>query len=279
MTPQTAQAASDATRAAAARKAPGKPAEPPETNAVPESFLPTEKSSAKIGLGSLKMLLFGPPKVGKSTFASELANEHTLFLDTEGGLQAIDAFKLRIADWPTFIHAIEELRKSDKFRLIVVDTVDTLARVCADHVLQGLSGGVRNTFVHASDFDYGKGWDAIAEEFRVRIGQLAGLDRGVILISHTKESMVTLPNGLQQLKLAPDVGQRGMRKWLLGFVDLIGYAHIRHTESGEQRVLQLQPSETIEAGGRTPRDHALPEAIPLEGKQFNAVLKAASGGA
>lgn len=266
------------TSAAAVR---GKPAEPAEPNAVPESVLPTQKTTAKIGLSSLKMLLYGPVKVGKSTFASELANEHTLFLDTEGGLQAIDAFKLKITDWPMFIHAIEELRKSDRFKVIVVDTVDTLARMCADHVLTGLSGvpsHLRKTFVHPSDYEWGKGWDAIAEEFRVRIAQLAGLGRGVIFISHSKEANVTLPNGLQQLKLAPDVGQKGMRKFLLGFVDLIGYAHIRHTDEGEQRVLQLQPSETIEAGGRTPRGHALPEAIPLEGKQFNAVLRAVSGG-
>ena len=232
--------------------------------------LPTEKAIAKMGLASLKMMLYGPPKVGKSTFASELANDETLFLDTEGGLQAIDAFKLRVSDWPQFVHAIEELRKSERFKIIVVDTVDTLARMCTDHVLTGLSGGARGAvYVHASDFEYGKGWDAIAEEFRVRIGQLAGLGRGVIFISHTKEAKVTLPNGLEVDKLAPDVGQKGMRKFLLGFVDLIGYAHIRD----DKRVLQLQPSVTVDAGGRTKRDKALPETIPLEGKAFNAMLK------
>lgn len=237
--------------------------------------LPTAKIG---GLGptihNSKLLIYGPPKVGKTTLAAQLDPDHTLFLATEPGQDALEVYRQPIRSWEEFLTTGRELMKGEHdFKLLVVDTVDELARLCAEHVVTGLAGD-RKGFTHASDFEYGKAWDAISQEFRLRVAKLCNLGLGVMFISHVKEAMVKTRTGAEISKLAPDVGQKGMRKWLLGFVDLVAYAHVIQTSDGEQRVLQLQPTENVEAGGRFPQGApTMPALIPLDADDLKGALE------
>lgn len=243
------------------------------------TLLPTEKTESNgLSLLTAKTLLYGYPKVGKTTLAAEIDPDHTLFLATEPGQDAISVFRAPIRSWDEFLRAAAEIAKGDHpFKLIVIDTVDELARLCTEHVIGGMaetSGLVG--FVHPSDLGYGKGYEAVAQEFRVKIAKLCNLGLGVMFISHVKEAEVKKPNGAEITKLGPDVGMKGMRKWLLGFVDLIAYGHILETTEGEQRVLRLTPTETVEAGGRVARDApALPDLVPLTAEDFEKALESA----
>ena len=62
-------------------------------------MLPTKKREQVIGLDGLIVYLYGPPKVGKTTFAANLEtkNGKVLFLDCEGGTLRIepDCFAVR----------------------------------------------------------------------------------------------------------------------------------------------------------------------------------------
>jgi hypothetical protein len=248
---------------------------PPQT-----SPLPTTKTPPRKGMDGKTLLLFGPYKVGKSTLAAHLS-ESPLFLATEPGQDALDIYRQPINSWQDFLDVGKALvNGGDKwpFDRLVVDTVDELARLCAEHVLAGMAkseGFAKDAFVHASDFEYGKGWDAVAQEFRLRVAKLCNLGLGVVFISHEKESTVKTRTGLEITKLAPDVGSKGMRKWLLGFVDFIVHAEMLQTTEGEQRVLRLKPSEQVEAGGRVPEGRDVPDLIPLSAKDLKATLEKA----
>ena len=226
-----------------------------------EPLLPRERQEAKPGLLFRKILLYGDPKVGKSTTAAELGEE-TLILDTEGGASQLDAYVAPVHSWEQFRKAGSELvdwLKDEKnpapFDLIVVDTIDVLADYCNDYVLKGL-GGDRKGFLHASDFEYGKGWAAVAKEFQLRIAALCSLGLPVLLVSHAKDSQVKTRTGEITVK-RPDIDPKGARKWLDGFVDLILYAEIHETPDGQVRQLRTAPSENYQAGGRVPRGMTL----------------------
>jgi hypothetical protein len=239
--------------------------------------LPTERSTPKAGLLDKKTLLYGRPKVGKSTIANELSSK-PLFIATEPGLSAISAYEAPVRTWTDFLHVAGQLAKGEHdYDLLIIDTVDELARLCAEHVVAGLAASDNlNTerFIHASDFDYGRGWDAIATEFRTKVAKFCNLGVGVVFISHAKEGKVKSRTGLEIDTFAPDVGQKGMRKWLLGFVDYIFFATIvTDGEGAEHRVLQCQPSAGIEAGARMPQNGPeLPQYVPLSAEHLRDVL-------
>lgn len=220
--------------------------------------LPTEKSKPGLRLSTAKALLYGPPKIGKSTFVAELAADHTLFLPCEPGLGALEVYAEDVRDWATFRRVVDDLASDPgRFRIVAVDTVDELYRMCTDHVCQKL--GIE----HPADAEYGKGWAAVADEFRLRVGKLANLGLGVWFISHAKDVEVKKKVGTKTVTTSTLAGQG--RQFITGFVDLIFLATWEGDEESSRRILRTQGGEEHEAGGRLPKGVLpLTDPLPLE---------------
>lgn len=219
--------------------------------------LPTEKSPRTLSPDRVKALLYGPPKIGKSTFVSHINPDHTLFISTEPGLGSLEVFESPVTNWTEFREVGAELAKNRKqFEVVVIDTVDELYRMCADYVCAQL--GVK----HPSDAEYGKGWAAVADEFRLRVGKIAGLGLGVWFISHAVDREVNARVGKKTVTQSTLSGQG--RQFLIGFVDFIFLA-TWEGEEGETRILRTQGSAHHEAGGRTPEGaKPLPDPLPFD---------------
>ena len=244
--------------------------------------LPTEKNTPGQNPLRKKILVYGEPKVGKSTMASKLFPE-AIFLATDPtGLEELPVFKVDVRDWTTFRKVGQEIAQGNHpFEAIVIDTVDELSRFCAEEVLSKLPGArPGGGYRHASDWDYGKGWNAISEEFRLRVAKISALGLPVVFISHAKSRTDKDRAGQEVTRYSPDIGSGGLRDWLLKFVDSIFYAEVRPTDDGEVRLLRTMPSETYLAGARQPEGRpALPDPLPLDGRRLRAALEAtASGG-
>lgn len=221
--------------------------------------LPTEKSVPTLSNpDKLKALLYGPPKVGKSTFASQINRDHTLFIATEPGLGALEVFQVPVTNWKEFREVGADLAKDPKhYEVVVVDTVDELYRMCSDHVCEEL--GIK----HPADADYGKGWAAVRDEFALRVGKLTSLGFGVWFISHAEDREVKKKVGSKTVTQPSLTGQG--RKYLTGFVDFIFLATWEGDEEGEKRVLRTQGAEHHEAGGRLLEGASpLPDPLPLD---------------
>src|SRR5688572_1396911 len=96
-------------------------------------MLPTEKRQPKQRLEEYTMLLYGHPKIGKSTFCSQM--DMPLFLATEPGLEAMSVYEIKVPDWVTFLEACGEIsRGNHDFRTIVIDTVDNLWKSCSEYI-------------------------------------------------------------------------------------------------------------------------------------------------
>ncbi len=95
--------------------------------------LPTAKTPPKRSLSNVSILLYGPSKIGKSSFASQAPD--AIFLATEPGLNALEVYQQPIGSWPDFLDACAELAKGKHpFKTVVIDTIDILYRLCADHI-------------------------------------------------------------------------------------------------------------------------------------------------
>lgn len=230
---------------------------PAAVEAPARTMLPTEKTPQKNDLRDLTLLIYGSPKIGKSTWCSK--SDGAIFLATEPGLNHLDVYQVTINSWVDLRAAAAELAAGKHaFRTVVIDTVDEAYHMCLDDVCR------RHKMAHPADEEYGKGFALVNNEFARVIGGLARLPYGLFLTSHVKGIDVKTKTD-KYTKMVPEL-PTGARKIVLGLCDVILYAE---SEGFDTRVVRTKPTTLYEAGDRT---GLLPEALPLDYAAFVAAF-------
>lgn len=222
------------------------------------SLIPKEATKPKEALEDHTIFLHGPPKIGKSTFAAQF--NKPLFLATEAGLNSLTTYQIPIRDetsngkklmaWQKYIQVLTELAISKHdFRTIIVDTVDNLAEYCVEYVY------AINRITHASDLDWGKGWQLLKGEAQHGISLLMSLGLGVVFVSHSEEKEIRRKGGDSYTKIQ-DTCPRNFKHMVHALSDMILYATM---ENGKP-VLKTRESDEYLAGNRV----GLPETLPFE---------------
>lgn len=228
-------------------------------------MLPTQKTPPKPNLNDLTVLVYGPSKIGKSTWCSQ--SEGALFLATEAGLNNLDVFQVPIGTWDELLAACKEIAEGKhSFKTVIIDTVDNAYRMCAEHVCQKFK------IEHESDLGYGKGYALINNEFYRVLNKLALLPYGLFLISHSQERELETRTG-KITRVVPTLPEKA-RKIVIGMVDIILFCDLELTAGADgkpvqKRVLRTKPNVNYEAGDRTGR---LPEVIDLDFAKFVAAF-------
>jgi hypothetical protein len=226
--------------------------------------LPAEKSKPKDRIEDYTGFIYGPPKIGKSTFCSKMDNP--LFLATEAGLNALEVYQISIATWPDFLEACKLIAEGKHtFKTIVIDTVDNLYKFCQEYICK------KHGIAHESDLEWGKGYALVNDEFLRALTKLSLLPYGLWMTSHSQDKEIKSRTAPAITKTLPTLANNA-RKIVLGMADFILLAESIQTKDGEVRALRTKPTENYEAGDRTGR---LPAALPFE---FSAFLKAFEGG-
>lgn len=106
----------------------------------------------------LKVVVYGPEGIGKSTFASMFPDP--LFIDTEGSTARMDVAR---TETPTslamLMQILTEVRDNPPgCKTLVIDTIDWAERLCTQAVC------AKNGKTGIEDFGYGKGYSYIYEE-------------------------------------------------------------------------------------------------------------------
>ena len=199
--------------------------------------------------------------VHNSTWASHAPD--AVFLATEPGLNALEVYQVPITSWPEFLEACAELAKGEHpFKTVVIDTLDVLYRLCADHICQ------KRGIEHESDGSHGKVYGLIKGELYRVITKLAHLPYGLILISHSQDRDLETRTGTVT-RTVPTLTE-SFRQVIIGMVDLILYCDVEMVQDDDgrkvcRRVIRTKPSPNYDAGDRFGR---LPDVMPLNFPAF-----------
>jgi hypothetical protein len=169
-------------------------------------------------------LLYGPPKCGKSTFASMMKDEHgriPLFVATEEGHSSLQVSRVRITTgWEGFIKSIGFL-EANKERLvnehscIVLDLASDLDAWASSHIAN------LKKVEYVGDLEMGKGWKILGDHIRDAFSRIMALSP-TVLITHMGEKEIKDSTGDKYKQQVPDLS-KGANKFLNGKVDTIMY--------------------------------------------------------
>lgn len=192
--------------------------------------LPTEKSEPCTNLEDFVILLYGREKIGKTTMLSHF--DRALFLMFEPGGKALSIFKREVLTWVDFKAYIKLLHGPDgeRFRTIVIDTVDLCYRLCLEYVIKFKLAGQ-----HPGEEKYGKGWDALRDEFSKTMAEICKLGKGVVFVSHDKERTIKKMGGGEYDIIGPTL-QDAARSTIEPMADIFAYYYY---DSENRRKLKL----------------------------------------
>lgn len=243
-----------------------KAAKDPTSEPTPDTDdfkIPGAIRKPKRGLDRTCILLHGPPKVGKTTIASQFPG--AWFVATEKGQDFVSAREPTIITgwddfcaWGAFMQDTKPTHFTDgsKIETIVIDTVSLLYRMCFNSVCSSL--GVEDP----SEMTHGKGWSRLSNEIERVMNTIRSFPFTLVLISHTRQKEFKA-KGRTSDRWEPDLGA-AMYRWCNAAADLIAYMFVdtvidyKDDRDGdrvvvgnhEERVMQMHPSSDAVAGGR-----------------------------
>lgn len=233
-----------------------------------------------INLEALKGFIYGPPKVGKTSFLSGM--DGVLFALYEDGAKHLHVRNFQPAEgvdtirsWADVQLMYKELRELKEagtldITCIAHDTADIMFDLCR----QSIFG--QKQIEHESDLGYGKGWDLVAQKFRNTILAFEGLGIGQWFTSHTDWKEIANHRGSKRHKSLPTVNKKA-RETLIGLADVIIFADAIEVEGERKHVAFCHPDQSYEAGGRYMR--RMPEMVDLKFSEFRRTFLDVNAGA
>lgn len=211
--------------------------------------------------------IYGAPKTGKTTLASQMGN--SLLLAFEPGYHALPGVIAQdITSWGEMRQAYRELKKpevKERFSAVIVDTIDIAADRCKKYICS------QNNIEDLGDLGFGKGWMKFKDEFNDIFRGLTQLGYAVFFIGHDKlETKTDSAGNVISSTIRPALSN-ATRTVISGMADIYGYAHQKN--AGEMSVLTLRCSDgSIECGCRF---KYIPEEITTNYHELEKALNAA----
>lgn len=230
-----------------------------------------------------KIIIYGGPKIGKSTFAAGAPN--AIFISTEEGIDDLDVAHFPLArSHQDVLDAIGVLATEEHgYETLVLDSLDWLepliwAHLCAAHNVASIElvGG-----------GFGKGYVEAAKLWRELIDGLDYLrdhkDMTIVLIAHDESKRMDPPDGEPYNYAGLKLNNKAhgiVTEW----ADIIGYAHeprlVRKDDVGfnkkHARAIASKSPRQLFVGKNpayvTGNRFSLPESVDLEWSAFAQAL-------
>lgn len=196
------------------------------------------------------ILIYGQPKIGKTTLASQFPRN--LLLAFEPGYNGLDNIMVQpITKWSEFKQVLRQLAQKEvqeKFDTITIDTADIAWDYCEKFICSSnVNENTGETPKTLGDIPWGKGYDLCKKEFDSALRQIAMLGYGLVIISHEQLRNVKTEKGEEFQKFMPTLSDRP--KLIVNrLVDIIAYLRLS-TEDGK-RYIYTRGNERFEAGSR-----------------------------
>ena len=215
----------------------------------------------------LKIVIYGPEGIGKSTFASKFPDP--LFIDTEGGTSNLDVRRIKCSkSWDELLLIVKEIIKNPTIcKTLVLDTADWSETMCINAVTEKYRKN------NIEDFGYGKGYTYLLDEYTRLLSlfdELIEVGINVVITAHAKPRKFELPEeqgafDRYEMKLTRQVAPV-IKEWCdaLFFVNYKIYVVTTENNTkkaqGGKRILYTTHNPTYDAKNR----FDLPEELELK---------------
>ena len=232
--------------------------------------LPIKKEKAN-RVNPKKIIIYGNPKVGKSTALSQLDN--CLIIDVENGTNFLEALKINVLELAKendksplvilkdIINSIKERNKENGgylYKYIAIDTISNLEEIVlplANKLYKNTNMGKNWTGDDVTLLPNGAGFRFSRLALAMVINELEELCDTLIILGHIKEKLVG--------KGGEEMNERGlaltgqMARIVASQVDAVGYIY----RKDNQTIVDFTATESLVCGGRC--DHLINKKVVL----------------
>lgn len=217
-----------------------------------------QKSQITTNISGMNFLIYGQPKVGKTTLAANI--EGALFLATEQGQHFVSVKKIDLTDWKQVAEIGQALttQKDHGIKTLVIDIADLFFKLCEKYIMD------KHQVEHPSDLTFGKGYAFVRDEFTRMVTKLNATGVGLVFISHAKEKTIKTKAAEWTTMATSMTGQA--QDVIHGLCDIILYCYI---DDEGKRLMRTKPTKYILAGDRSTK---LPAIMPMDFKLLTNLL-------
>lgn len=213
-------------------------------------ILNIEEQKISRDIGSYTTLIYGPPKVGKTTFLTELyPKDKTLLIATEKGYKALPGIKPvdcgKWSDFMTIVKQLENPKAKQMYDVVIIDTIDLLYRYAKKFVLS------KHKVEKLSDVAWGEGWSDFDTYLFEGISRIEKAGYTLAFISHATSKVEKDPVTKEEFDKYYPTAKKQVFEIVYKMVDNIVFAGLTKDEDGvEHRRLYTRETQQFLAGSR-----------------------------
>jgi hypothetical protein len=199
------------------------------------------------------MLLYGPPKVGKTTMLSKLKD--CLIIDTENGTNMIGGYIHKVNNRKELISLVKEAKEKHEYKYFAIDTIDKIVdwaekSVCQEYEVPSIA-----------DLSFGKGYALVRQKVMNTVHAFRDCVDHLIIIGHRKVARAIVDGKAIVEPESLDITGK-LRNMIMSDCDAIGYVH----REEENLMVSFKANESIEAGSRC--EHLKGQIIKFDWKNI-----------
>ena len=185
------------------------------------------------------LLLYGAPKVGKTTALSNL--DECLIVDTEKGSRMIEGYITEVNNREELIETLQGAMEGHDFKYIAIDTIDKIVDWAEKHIC--------NEYEVASiaDLTFGKGYGLVREKVMNTIHTFSEVVDHLIVVGHRKVARAVVDGKAIVEPESLDITGK-LKNMIMSDCDAIGYM----SREDDKLMVSFKADESIEAGSRCP---------------------------
>ena len=198
------------------------------------------------------LLLYGAPKVGKTTMLSQL--DDCLIIDTEKGSRMLEGYIAEVNTRDELIDTLIELKDSKdvKYKYVALDTIDKITewaekRVCEEENVRAIG-----------DLAFGKGYGMVREKVVQTIEAFRNVTEHLIIIGHRKVAYAVTDGSTIVIPESLDLTGK-LKNVIMSGADAIGYVH---RDDDDALKVSFKSGRALEAGSRC--DHLKGQIIDFD---------------
>lgn len=219
------------------------------------SILPKERSKPTIGLPRyFKMIVEGPSKVGKTTFAASFPD--AIIIECEpGGAAHVSCHVLDVTKGKDALKgirmAITELATDTRFKTVVLDSIDGTADLISKEICRDL--GIETIADSPAKARHGVQWEKYANNVTGLVGALIALPKNIVVLGHTKPATYDGEGDKRVMRNPEGLDIYGKAARILyARVDNIGHLKVINIGGKMERVLSFKAGIDCTRGSRHP---------------------------